>query len=104
MVPVTGPAGGARRGGTALAEGVGGSFLLTSALPTAILAALVAWLASKVDWSFVSTLDFSIVYTYRVALLQGLLTTLWITSSSLVLGLVLGILFACLAYVPFAPL
>jgi polar amino acid transport system permease protein len=66
--------------------------------------ALVAWLAWDVNWSFVSNLDFSVIYKYRVVLLQGLLNTILITLLSLLLGLLLGFAFACLAYVPFAPL
>jgi polar amino acid transport system permease protein len=80
------------------------SFLLTSVVPTLLAAALFAWLASQVNWSFVSQLDFSVVYTYRVALLQGLVNTVLITSLSLLLGLCIGVSFACLLYVPFAPL
>jgi len=80
------------------------SFLRNSVLPTLLAALLFAWLASEVDWSFVSQLDFTVVYTYRVALLQGLLNTILITSLSLLLGLFLGLSFACLLYVPFAPL
>ena len=82
----------------------GFGFLLSSALPTAVAIALAGWLASTVNWSFVATLDFSVIYTYRVALLQGLLNTLLITSLSVLLGLVLGLLFACLLHVPVAPL
>ena len=80
------------------------AFLLSSALPTAVAIALAGWLASTVNWSFVATLDFSVIYTYRVALLQGLLNTLLITSLSVLLGLVLGLLFACLLHVPVSPL
>jgi His/Glu/Gln/Arg/opine family amino acid ABC transporter permease subunit len=73
-------------------------------VPTGAALLIVGWLAAQVDWSFVEGLDFSVVYTYRTALLQGLLTTILITSLSLLLGLALGFAFACLAYVPFAPL
>jgi His/Glu/Gln/Arg/opine family amino acid ABC transporter permease subunit len=82
----------------------GVAFLFSSALPTAVAIALAGWLASTVNWSFVATLDFSVIYTYRVALLQGLLNTLLITSLSVMLGLVLGLLFACLLHVPVSPL
>jgi polar amino acid transport system permease protein len=78
--------------------------LLWWALPAAIILAIVAWFFSDVNWSFVSGLDFSVIYTYRVALLQGLVSTLSITFFSLLLGLALGFAFACLIYVPFAPL
>jgi polar amino acid transport system permease protein len=79
-------------------------FLLSSALPTVLAIALFAWLFSKVDWSFIATLDFTVVYKYRVALLQGLLNTILITTLSVLLGLSLGLLFACLLHVRFAPL
>jgi polar amino acid transport system permease protein len=79
-------------------------FFVSWALPTALALALIAWLVSDVNWSFVKGLDFSVVYKYRIALLQGLLNTILITFSSLLLGLALGLAFACLAYVPFAPL
>ncbi|HWX32775.1 MAG TPA: hypothetical protein VNZ53_35760, partial [Steroidobacteraceae bacterium] len=74
------------------------------ALPAAIILAMVAWFFSDVNWSFVGGLDFSVIYTYRVALLQGLVNTVLITFFSLLLGLALGFAFACLLYVPFAPL
>ena len=88
----------------ALARARTASFWLSSALPTAVTVAVIGWVASRVNWSFVTTLDFSVIYTYRVALLQGLLNTLLITSLSVLLGLALGFLFACLLYVPFGPL
>jgi polar amino acid transport system permease protein len=77
---------------------------LSRVLPIAVGLALIAWLVSDVNWSFVSNLDFSVIYKYRVVLLQGLLNTIFITLLSLLLGLFLGFVFACLAYVPFAPL
>lgn len=73
-------------------------------LPAALALALLAWLVADVNWSFVRQLDFSVIYQYRTALLQGLLNTVLITFFSLLLGLVLGFAFACVAYVPFAPL
>jgi His/Glu/Gln/Arg/opine family amino acid ABC transporter permease subunit len=78
--------------------------LLWWALPGAIILAMVAWFFSDVNWSFVGGLDFSVIYTYRVALLQGLLNTVSITFFSLLLGLGLGFACACLLYAPFAPL
>ena len=81
-----------------------GSILLFWILPGAILIAVLAWLWRDVSWSFVRGLDFSVVYRYRVALLEGLANTLLITFFSLLLGLVLGLAFACLLQVPVAPL
>ena len=80
------------------------SFFLSSVLPTAFAIGLIGWLLSEVDWSFVETLDFSVIYTYRLALLQGLGNTILITTFSVLIGLCLGVSFACLLYVPFAPL
>src|SRR5580704_495945 len=78
--------------------------ILWRLLATFCALALIAWLASDVNWFFIKELDFSVIYQYRVALLQGLLNTVLITLSSLLLGLALGFAFACLAYVPFTPL
>ena len=80
------------------------SFLLSGILPAVLIIVLIAWLLSEVDWSFINTLDFSVIYEYRIALLQGLLNTFLITTFSVLLGLGLGLLFACLLYVPFTPL
>ncbi len=77
--------------------------LVSAAVPVAILLALALWLAADVKWSFVKDLDFLVIYQYRIALLQGLLNTVLITFSSLLLGLVLGFVFACLGYAPIAP-
>jgi polar amino acid transport system permease protein len=85
------------------ARGVACHLLLGWLLPAAVLIAIAAWFFSDVDWAFVRGLDFSVVYTYRVALLQGLLNTISITFASLLLGLALGLAFACLLYLPFAP-
>jgi polar amino acid transport system permease protein len=88
--------------GVSRANGAGAP-ILRRLLATLCALALIAWLAADVNWSFVKELDFSVVYQYRIALLQGLLNTVLITLSSLLLGLALGSAFACLAYVPFAP-
>ena len=84
--------------------GIWADILLWWILPAALTFAIVAWFFSDVNWSFVGGLDFSVIYTYRIALLQGLVNTISITSFSLLLGLALGFAFACLLYVPFAPL
>ena len=76
----------------------------STVLPTLITVAALWWLFSDVNWVFVRELDFTVIYTYRVALLQGLGNTLLITFFSLLLGLALGLACACLLYVPFAPL
>ncbi len=84
-------------------EFVAGS-VLTRSLPVILGVGFVAWIAWDINWSFVSNLDFSFIYKYRVALFQGLVNTVWITFASLLLGLVLAIIFACLANASFAPL
>ena len=90
----------AKRGGAEFAAGPA----LARSLPAIVGLAFVAWLAWNINWSFVSNLDFSVIYKYRVALFQGLVNTVWITFASLILGLGLAIIFACLANVRFAPL
>jgi polar amino acid transport system permease protein len=84
--------------------GIAGDILLSWILPAAIMLAIAAWFLRDVNWSFVSDLNFSVIYTYRVALLEGLVNTILITFFSLLLGLALGLAFACLLYVSFAPL
>ena len=76
----------------------------STVLPTLRAFVTLAWVFSDVNWAFIRELDFTVIYTYRVALLQGLGNTLLITFFSLLLGLALGLGFACLLYVPFAPL
>jgi len=93
----------ARRLASGAARSSGGS-LVGRWAPPAVTVALLAWLASEINWSFVSGLDFTVIYTYRIALLQGLLDTMLISALSLLLGLAIGLAFACLLYVPFAPL
>jgi polar amino acid transport system permease protein len=79
-------------------------FLGSTVLPTLVAFAALWWVFSDVNWAFIRQLDFTVIYTYRVALLQGLGNTLLITFFSLLLGLALGLAFACLLYVPFTPL
>jgi His/Glu/Gln/Arg/opine family amino acid ABC transporter permease subunit len=83
---------------------IAGDILLSWILPAALLLAIVGWLWRDVNWSFLRGLDFSVIATYRVALLEGLGSTLLITFFSLALGLALGLAFACLLQAPFAPL
>ncbi|MDI3468642.1 MAG: hypothetical protein OJF62_000705 [Pseudolabrys sp.] len=90
----------ARRGTSGLAAGAA----FARSLPIIIGLGLVAWLAWGVNWSFVSNLDFTVIYKYRVALFEGLVNTVWITFASLLLGLILAIIFALLANVRYAPL
>jgi His/Glu/Gln/Arg/opine family amino acid ABC transporter permease subunit len=68
-----------------------GSFLF-SGIPAIVIASVVVWLAFRVNWAFVSSLDFSVLWKYRVALLSGFLTTLLVTFTSIALGTVIGFL------------
>ncbi len=58
----------------------------------------------SVNLSFLQALDFTVIYTYRVALLKGLGITLVLTSGSVIVGFVTGITLAILYQVPVAPL
>jgi polar amino acid transport system permease protein len=90
----------ANRGGSEFSAG----HMLARSLAIIIGLGFLAWLGWNINWSFISNLDFSVIYKYRVALLQGFVNTVWITFASLLLGLVLAIIFACLAHARFAPL
>jgi polar amino acid transport system permease protein len=80
-----------------------GSIALNTVLPTVIALVVLAWLVTTINWSFVQTLDFSALYKYRFALLEGLVNTLIVTACSLILGLFLGFIFAVCLYIPFRP-
>lgn len=69
-----------------------------------LLCTALLWCYLNINWAFVNSLDFSVIYKYRAALLDGLFATIYITFFSLALGLVLGVALACLMYVPFPPL
>lgn len=68
------------------------------------LLALAALCYTSIDWEFLSHLDFSIVYQYRLPLLKGLGMTLALTAITVVIGYVSGILLAILYQIPFKPL
>ena len=59
---------------------------------------------SSINWEFLSYLDFSIVYKYRVPLLKGLGITLLLTGITIVIGYVLGVTLAILYQIRFKPL
>jgi len=61
---------------------------------TAILVAMLLGLVFGVKWSFVLTLDFSVVVKYIYPISLGLLSTLGITFTSLFLGSIFGVLLA----------
>ena len=68
------------------------------------LIALAAFCYTSIDWEFLSYLEFSIVYQYRLPLLKGLGMTLMLTAITVVVGYVSGILLAILYQIPFKPL
>jgi polar amino acid transport system permease protein len=57
-------------------------------------------LYSTINWQFLSYLDFGIVYTYRMPLLQGLGITLLLTGISMVVGYITGVLMAIAYQIP----
>lgn len=69
-----------------------------------LVCALLVWISTAINWAFVKDLDFSVIYKFRAALLEGVWVTLYITFFSLLLGLTLGLGLACLSYVPSTPL
>lgn len=81
-------------------ENVSGSqfaFLRPSSIISYLLTAvLLVWLGLHVKWEFVSGLNFIDLWPYRVALLRGLMLTLWISVLAILIGLVLGTLLAIL--------
>jgi len=73
-------------------------------VPAITVMALLVTVLFTIDREFVSTLNFSNIYIYRYALLQGLYNTLLITFLSLLLGISIGLSLACLSYYPSRPL
>lgn len=68
-------------------------------LPPLIVLGTLALIAWNVNWTYLSGLDFSVVYEYRMALLAGLANTVMITVLSLVVGAFCGTVFAVLLHV-----
>ena len=68
----------------------------------AIVGAIVAFVASRVNWQFVSGLDFSALWVYRYAFWQGLVNTLTLVGFAVSFGMVLGTLLAIGMQQPFA--
>jgi len=69
-----------------------------------LLAAIVAGLYNFVDWSQVTSLDFSIVITYWYPLTTAAAMTISVTATALVLGLLIGVGLAVLLELPIGPL
>lgn len=65
--------------------------------------AVLLAIASVVDWEFVRTLNFWVLWDYRIAILRGLTLTLLITGVAVCLGLLVGVLFAVLIHAPIGP-
>ncbi len=63
------------------------------------------WLLyENVNWEFLSSLDFKVVYTYRTALLKGLGMTLLLTLITMVLAVMIGVTLAILYRIPSRPI
>lgn len=73
-------------------------------LPTTAALAIVAGVVGLVDWKFIRTVDFSTLWIYRFALLEGLGFTLLLTGLSVLMGLVAGTALAAGLQAPIGPL
>ncbi|PXW64426.1 His/Glu/Gln/Arg/opine family amino acid ABC transporter permease subunit [Chelatococcus asaccharovorans] len=78
--------------------GMGGTIV---SLAVVVLLGLVLW--RVVDWSIVRSLDFSVLWRYRYALLSGLGMTFLIASISAIVGLSMGIVLAVVSQTRIAP-
>lgn len=56
-----------------------------------------------INWEYLAGLDFSVLWTYRLVLLKGFATTLWITALASLAGLVLGTVLAALSQARLRP-
>lgn len=70
----------------------------------AVFIAIVAFVASRVNWQFVTSLDFGALWVYRYALWQGLINTLLLVGLAVSIGLVFGTLLAIGMKQPIAPI
>lgn len=61
-------------------------------------------IGSMVKWSFIASLDFSVIWEYRAALLRGAATTVEVTAASVAVGSLLGLVLAILLQVRSRPL
>ncbi|HVV93192.1 MAG TPA: amino acid ABC transporter permease [Hyphomicrobiales bacterium] len=57
-----------------------------------------------IKWSFIGSLDFSVIWEYRAALLRGAATTVEVTAVSVAVGSLLGLVLAILLQVRSTPL
>jgi polar amino acid transport system permease protein len=72
-------------------------------LAAALAAGIVALLAVSIRWDFVNQLDFGVLWTYRWALLDGLLATLMLTGGAVAMGVVIGFVLAAGMQLPAWP-
>lgn len=61
-------------------------------------------IGSMIKWSFIGSLDFSVIWEYRAALLRGAATTVEVTAVSVAVGSLLGLVLAILLQVRSTPL
>lgn len=74
-----------------------------NALFAAFAVGLAGLLAYQVNWELIASLDFSVVWEYRLPLLKGLGTTLLLTAIAGVSGIFFGTILAILSQSPIAP-
>lgn len=79
-------------------------FVSMTLVPTVVAVGILSWLAAQVNWEFVGSLEFGVLWEYRYALLQGLANTLLLTGISVAIGLIAGFVLAVGLQVPLAPL
>lgn len=83
---------------------LGARFDRTSVLSLVVGLALIYGVYAAVDWRFVRGLDFHVLVEYWQPLLRGAVTTVLITGTSLVVGLLVGVAIAVLLQLPIGPL
>lgn len=81
---------------------VSGERTIRAAL-TLILAVIAVFGLWAVDWNIVLNFDFIGLWRFRVALLNGLLTTLGLTVAAALFGILFGTLLAIASQLPIAP-
>jgi len=93
-----------RMSGTPATRDGWGGFVGMTLIPALVAIGILSWLVAKVNWEFVGSLEFGVLWEYRYALLQGLANTLLLTGISVAIGLVAGFALAAGLQVPLAPL
>jgi His/Glu/Gln/Arg/opine family amino acid ABC transporter permease subunit len=72
--------------------------------PSAVAILIVLWVATYVKWDFISQLDFTNFWRFRLAIGQGVLNTLLLSGCSVLLGGLAGTALAIGMQLPFRPL